>query len=80
MILDFECTPGNTALLATGRFLSVLSSSTLWLSGRRLSVKALPVELPIRPGPVGKNLTISPAAQLFIDCARKIAKPFAKAI
>jgi hypothetical protein len=71
MILDFECTPGNTALLATGRFLSVLSSSTLRLSGRRLSVKALPVELPIRTGPDGicyaQERTISPAAQLFID-------------
>src|SRR5262245_5549616 len=70
------------ALLATGRFLSVLSGSTLQFSGERLALKALPVNLPIRPGPVGivslKNRTISPVAQLFIDCARKIATPLSK--
>jgi DNA-binding transcriptional LysR family regulator len=70
-----------TALLATGRFLSVLSGSTLKFSGKRLGLRALPVDLPIRPGPVGvvtlKNRTISPVAQLFIDCAREVAKPLA---
>ena len=70
------------ALLATGRFLSVLSDSTLRLSGKRLSLKALPVEFSIRPGPVGivtlKDRTVGPAAQLFIDHARKVAKPLAK--
>ena len=34
------------------------------------------------PLPVGimtlKNRTISPVAQLFIDCAREVAKPLAK--
>jgi hypothetical protein len=25
-----------------------------------------------------KNRTLSPAAQLFIDCAREVAKPLAK--
>jgi DNA-binding transcriptional LysR family regulator len=71
-----------SALLATGRFLAVLSGSTLQLSGRRLGLKALPVALPIRPGPVGivtlKNRTLSPVAQLFIDCARAVAKPLIK--
>jgi DNA-binding transcriptional LysR family regulator len=71
-----------SALLATGRFLGVLSDSTLRLSGKRLSLKALPVEFSIRPGPVGivtlKGRTVSPAAQLFIDHARKVAKPLAK--
>jgi DNA-binding transcriptional LysR family regulator len=70
------------ALLATGRFLGVLSDSTLRLSGKRLSLKALPVEFSIRPGPVGivtlKDRTVGPAAQLFIDHARKVAKPLAK--
>jgi hypothetical protein len=35
--------------------------------------------LHLRSGPVGivtlKNRTLSPASELFIDCARKIAKP-----
>jgi hypothetical protein len=45
-------------------------------------LKALPVEFSIRPGPVGivtlKDRTVGPAAQLFIDHARKVAKPLAK--
>jgi DNA-binding transcriptional LysR family regulator len=72
----------SNALLATGRFLGVLSDSTLRLSGKRLSLQALPVEFSIRPGPVGivtlKDRTVGPAAQLFIDHARKVAKPLAK--
>jgi DNA-binding transcriptional LysR family regulator len=68
-----------TALLATGRFLAVLSRSTLRLSGKRLGLKALPVNLHLRSGPVGlvtlKNRMLSPASELFIDCAREIAKP-----
>jgi DNA-binding transcriptional LysR family regulator len=72
----------QSALLATGQFLGALSESTVRLSGKRLSLKALPVEFDIRPGPVGivtlKNRTISPMAQLFIEHARKVAKPLAK--
>jgi DNA-binding transcriptional LysR family regulator len=40
--------------------------------------KVLPVELPLPPWPVGvitlKNRTISPVAQLFLDCAREVAQ------
>jgi DNA-binding transcriptional LysR family regulator len=68
-----------TALLATGRFLAVLSGSALRLSGKRLGLKALPVDLPLRSGPVGivtlKNRTLSPVAKLFIECAREVARP-----
>jgi DNA-binding transcriptional LysR family regulator len=68
-----------TALLATSRFLAVRPASALRLSGKRLSEKALSVDLQIRPVRVGivtlKNRTINPVAQLFIECARKIAKP-----
>jgi DNA-binding transcriptional LysR family regulator len=60
----------------------VLSDSTLRLSGKRLLLKALPVEFSIRPGPVGivtlKDRSVGPAVQLFIDHARRIAKPLAK--
>ena len=70
------------ALVHTGRFLSVAPVSTLRLSGKRLGLKAVPIEIPIRPGPIGivtlKNRTISPVARLFIDCARKLAKPFTR--
>ena len=57
-------------------------ASTLRLSGKRLGLKAVPVDISIPLGPIGiitlKNRTISPVAQLFIDCARKLARPFAK--
>ena len=70
------------AMVHTGRFLSVAPASTLRLSGKRLGLKAVPVDISIPLGPIGiitlKNRTISPVAQLFIDCARKLARPFAK--
>lgn len=70
------------SLLATGRFLSMLSGSTLKLSGKRLGVKALPVNLAIEPGPVGivtlRNRTLGPVAELFVATARDIAKPLAR--
>jgi DNA-binding transcriptional LysR family regulator len=69
----------TSKMLATGRFLSILSGSMLHFVARSLSLKILPVELPLEPWPVGivtlKNRTLSPAAQLFIDCARKLSKP-----
>src|SRR5215813_128294 len=72
----------NNAMLATGHFLAVSSSSTLRLSGKRLGMKALSVDLPIAPGFVGivtlKNRTLSPVVQLFINCAREVATPLAK--
>jgi DNA-binding transcriptional LysR family regulator len=72
----------SNALLATGRFLGVLSGSTLRLSGKRMSLRALPVEFSMPSSPVGivtlKDRTVSPVAQLFIDHARKLAKPLAK--
>jgi DNA-binding transcriptional LysR family regulator len=71
------------ALLATGRFLGLRAASTLRLSGKRLSEKALSVDLHIKPVKVGivtlKHRTTSPAVQRFIECAREIARPFAEA-
>jgi DNA-binding transcriptional LysR family regulator len=71
----------HNALLATGRFLALLASSLLQFSAKRLSVKVLPVEMPLRSTPVGivtlKNRTPNPIAKLFIDCARTLARPLA---
>jgi DNA-binding transcriptional LysR family regulator len=71
----------QTALVGAGRFLTILPGSFLKFNGKRLGLKALPIELPIPPRPVGivtlKNRTVSPLAQLFIDCARKMSKPLA---
>ena len=70
------------ALIATGNFLSTSSGSTLRFSGKRLGMKALPVDLPIRSGPVGiitlKGRTLSPVAQRFIGCAREVARSLAR--
>lgn len=70
-----------TALMATGRFLALLSGSTMRLSGERLGLKVVPVDLPTPSGPVAivtlKNRTVAPVAQLFIDGARELAKPLA---
>ena len=66
-------------MLATGRFLSFLPGSMLHFNARAFSLKTLSVESPMQPWPVGivflKNRTLNPAAQLFIDCARKMSKP-----
>jgi DNA-binding transcriptional LysR family regulator len=73
----------TVSLVATGRYLGILPGAMLRFCGKRLSLKVLPVELPIQPRlrPVGiitlKNRTLSPVAQLFIDCAREVAKPLA---
>jgi len=66
------------ALLATGRFVTILPSTMLQFSAERLQLTVLPLRLPIPPWPVGimtlRNRLMTPVAQLFIDCAREIAK------
>jgi DNA-binding transcriptional LysR family regulator len=66
-------------LIASGRFVGMLPSSVAHFNGKRAGLKTLPVKLP----PVRlaasivtvKNRTLSPAAKLFIDCARQVIKP-----
>jgi DNA-binding transcriptional LysR family regulator len=69
----------SEALLATGRFVTLLPRSVISFSGKRLPIKVLPIKLPVSPPPVGitrlKNRTVSPVAQLFMDCAHTLAKP-----
>jgi DNA-binding transcriptional LysR family regulator len=71
-----------TALLATGRFVGVLSGSTLSLSGKRLGLKRLPVDLPIRPLTTGivtlRNRALNPSVRLFIKCAHDVSREVAK--
>ena len=71
--------PVRSALLATGRFLTIMPSSVLKFSANNPAMKRLPVELPTTRRPVGiitlKKRTLSPVAQLFIQCAREVAKP-----
>jgi DNA-binding transcriptional LysR family regulator len=71
----------QNTLLQTGRFLTILPLTMLHFSAKRLRLKVLPVELRTPPWPVGivtlKNRTLNPVAQLFIRCAREVAKPLA---
>jgi DNA-binding transcriptional LysR family regulator len=77
-----ESSEVRTSLLATGRFVTIFPASALRFSPRSLEVKVLPVELPMARLPNGivvpKTRALSPVAQLFIDCAREVAKPLAK--
>ena len=72
----------NQAMAVTGRFLCFASKMRLRLTGNRAVLKAVRVDLHIPYGSIGivtlKDRTISPAAQLFIDCARELAKPLAE--
>jgi DNA-binding transcriptional LysR family regulator len=68
-------------LLGTQRFLTIFPNSLPQFGGKRHSIKALPIKLPIEPLPVGiitlKRRSISPVAKLFIDMAREVTKPLA---
>jgi DNA-binding transcriptional LysR family regulator len=79
-VLTFSL-PLHRRLLATGRYLTALPLSMLHYGAT--SLRALAVKFPARPRPAGivtlKNRTLSPLAERFIDCAREIAKPLAKA-
>lgn len=69
-------------LLRTGRYLAILPESVLRFHAKHPFLKELPVKLPIASGPIGimtlKSRTLSPVAQLFIDCARRLARPLEK--
>jgi DNA-binding transcriptional LysR family regulator len=70
------------SLLATNRYLTILPESVLWFPATHPRIRMVPVALPLRPMPIGiitlKSRMLSPAAQLFIDTAREVAKPLAK--
>jgi DNA-binding transcriptional LysR family regulator len=72
--------PLHERLLATGRYLTALPMSML-SHGGQLPLRRLSVKFPANPRPIWiitlKNRTLNPLAQLFIDCARKLAKPLA---
>lgn len=71
------------ALLASEPFVSTFPASALRLSPNLPPIKPLPLDLRIPPWPIGimtlKKRTLSPAVQLFIDCARDVVKPLVRA-
>jgi DNA-binding transcriptional LysR family regulator len=70
-------------LLATERFLTILPDSLLRFSGKRLGIKALPIDLLVPPRLIGivtlRNRTINPGARVFIQTARDVTRPLANA-
>jgi DNA-binding transcriptional LysR family regulator len=68
-------------LLANGDFVTVLPRSVMTLYGHRLSLKTLPVEIPMRPWPVAvvtlKSRAPTPVAALFIEQLRMFSKSLA---
>lgn len=69
-------------LLATGRFVAILSGSVLRFNADRSSLKILPVDFVTRPYTIGvvtlKNRTIGPVVQSFINCTREVSRLMAK--
>lgn len=69
-------------LAAGGRFLAIVPASIMKFPGKPGAITVLPVDLPTTRRQIGimtlKNRTLSPLAQLFIQCARDIAKPLTK--
>jgi DNA-binding transcriptional LysR family regulator len=66
------------SLLATGPFLAPIPDSVLRFEANLPPLKILHVELPLPPWPFGvmtlKNRTISPAVQVFLDCAHEVVR------
>ncbi len=68
-------------LVGSGQFITALPASVLRVNGKRHSLKELPIQLPGQQSPVAivtlRNRTLGPAVQLFIQCAREVAKSMA---
>jgi DNA-binding transcriptional LysR family regulator len=67
----------RNALLATGRFVSIVQGSVMRFNLNNPAFKVLPIDLPSTRRPIGAitltNRTLSPVALLFIACAHEVA-------
>jgi DNA-binding transcriptional LysR family regulator len=71
-------TAARNALVATGRFVSIVQGSVMRFNLNNPVFKVLPIDLPKTRRPIGaitlKARTLSPVARLFIDCAHEVAR------
>jgi molybdate transport repressor ModE-like protein len=71
-------------LLPNGHYLTAIPESVLRFGPMGAKIRALRVDFPARPRPTAivtlKNRTLSPAADLFIEAARAVAKPLANVV
>jgi len=74
--------PVRSALLAAGRFLSMVPRVVLQFPTKNQVLRSLSIDLPTTFRPLAlvtlKNRTLNPVAQLFTDWAREAARPLAK--
>jgi DNA-binding transcriptional LysR family regulator len=74
--------PVRTAMLSTGRFLSMVPRVVLQFPAKNQAFRALNIDLPTTLRPLAivtlKNRTLNPVAQLFTEWAREATKPLAK--
>jgi len=70
--------PVRNALLATGRFITIVPDFVLTVPTKNPAIQALPIDLPTTRRQIGimtlQNRTLSRVTQLFIDCAREVAR------
>jgi DNA-binding transcriptional LysR family regulator len=68
----------QVALVAAGRYVSILPASFLRFASKRTGIRVLPIELKLRPPPVGivmlRNRTPSSVARLFVERVRAAVK------
>lgn len=64
-------------MIETGRWLGLVPASVMRFGGKHMRLKILPVKVPSGPAPVGlltvKDRTLTPLAQRFIECTRRVA-------
>jgi DNA-binding transcriptional LysR family regulator len=69
----------SAALVSTGDYVGILPRSVFYVSAKALSLKMLPIKLPDARLNVSlitvKRRTLSPLAEIFIQCAREAVKP-----
>jgi len=74
--------PMRCAMLAAGRFVTMAPASIVRLPRKNAALRALTVDLATSIRPVAvitlKKRPLSPVAELFVNCAREVAKPLAK--
>jgi DNA-binding transcriptional LysR family regulator len=64
-------------VIETGHWVGLVPASVMRFGGRHMQIKTLPVKIPSPPAPVGfvtvKDRTLTPLAERFIECTRKVA-------
>jgi DNA-binding transcriptional LysR family regulator len=70
-------------LIETGRWLGLIPASVMRFGGKRMHIKVLPIKVLSPPAPVGfitvKDRTLTPLAERFIECSRKVANSTGRA-